>query len=64
MKFLTTSGLANAAGVPEQTVRNLEGRGIIKCTRDSSNRRLFKQDAVAAVKEYRQRRVTSTSNRS
>jgi DNA-binding transcriptional MerR regulator len=53
MQLLTTSAVANAAGVPEQTVRQLEKRGVIKAQRDSNGRRLFESNTVDAVRKYR-----------
>lgn len=49
---LTTGGMARAIQRSEDTVRELERRGIIRSCRDSSNRRIFDPDQVQAALDY------------
>jgi hypothetical protein len=59
--FLTTSGVTRAVAArglsaPEQTVRNLANRGVIKAQRDSEGRRVFTPDTVDTVCAYLRKR--------
>ena len=53
----TVGGMARAIGKGEDTVRDLERRGIIKSIRDSSNRRLFDPEQVAVARAYYAKRA-------
>ena len=52
-KPLSTSAAARAAGLPEQTVRILEKRGVVTAARDHNNRRQFTLADVETLRTYR-----------
>jgi DNA-binding transcriptional MerR regulator len=60
VKLIGVSGAARAAGLAEKTVKRLADEGVVKCERDSSNKRLFSPEAVETL---RVRALTSTRQR-
>jgi DNA-binding transcriptional MerR regulator len=55
-KFYTTSGAARYAECSEATVRRADRAGVIRCARDTSNRRLLTQLQADKLREYVQQR--------
>ena len=49
---LGVGAMARALGKSEETVRELEKRGVITAVRDSTNRRLFTAEQLRLAREH------------
>jgi DNA-binding transcriptional MerR regulator len=50
--LLGVGAMARSLGKGEETIRDLEKRGVITAIRDSANRRLFTQDQLRRAREH------------
>jgi DNA-binding transcriptional MerR regulator len=55
--LLSVSAMARLVGKSEETIRDLDRRGVIKAQRDSANRRQFSPEQVEAARAYYASRV-------
>ena len=54
-KFMLAAAAAHASGVPQLTIRRWCRRGLIPFTVDTSGRRVFDDEGIAALKDLRTR---------
>lgn len=54
-KFMLAAAAAQASGVPQLTIRRWCRRGLIPFTLDTSGRRVFDAEGIAALKDLRTR---------